>query len=196
MTETAAGTDEFIAAFVAAIGTGMPRFADKRPDLSPLTQALAGPSTATGAPASGGLEALAFMDTALAAARSQSPSVRRLAEALAALAPGLPWYRRPEPELDGFMRGHANAYVVGPRGIETRPGAEIGVTLMAPGVAYPTHHHPPREMYVALSEGEWFQAGLGWRRPGPGGLVYNPADVTHAMRAGSAPLLAVWGLWH
>ena len=31
--------------------------------------------------------------------------------------------------------------------------------------------------------------------PGIGGVVHNAPDVVHAMRATSAPLLAVWCLW-
>ncbi len=39
-------------------------------------------------------------------------------------------------------------------------------------------HHPP----------------LQWHEPGVGGVVYNPPDIVHAMRAEAKPLFAIWCL--
>ena len=69
------------------------------------------------------------------------------------------------------------------------------VSLVAPGITYPDHHHPPEEVYVVLSPGEWKHGGSDWFAPGYGGLVYNVSDTVHAMRAGADPLLAIWCLW-
>ena len=91
--------------------------------------------------------------------------------------------------------GHANALIVGPDGLEPREDARVGVSLMAPAVQYPDHRHPPEEVYVALSPGEWRQGDGPWHAPGPGGLVYNPPGIVHAMRSGKTPLLAIWCLW-
>ena len=93
------------------------------------------------------------------------------------------------------MRGHANAYVIGPKGLEKRGKAIVGASLVAPDLQYPDHHHPPEELYIALSDGEWRQNEEAWHTPGLGGLVHNPSNVTHSMRAKSEPLLAVWCLW-
>ena len=46
-----------------------------------------------------------------------------------------------------------------------------------------------------MSEGDWYREDRGWHTPGTGGIVYNPPDIVHAMRAGPDPLLAVWFLW-
>ena len=67
--------------------------------------------------------------------------------------------------------------------------------LVAPGVRYPDHHHPPEEIYVVLTPGEWRQQDMPWHQPGPGGVVHNPPGIVHAMRAGAVPLLALWFLW-
>ena len=60
---------------------------------------------------------------------------------------------------------------------------------------YVDHQHPPEEIYIVMSDGEWYREGTGWYVPGAGGTVYHPPHVVHAMRAGAVPLLAVWLLW-
>ena len=120
-----------------------------------------------------------------------------MAKAFAAIEPRLNWKARAgaDPKDEQFLNGHANAIIAGPEGLEIRPDVRIGVSLMAPHTRYPDHHHPPEEIYVVLSEGEWRQASNPWHAPGIGGLVYNPPDIVHAMRSAEAPLLALWFLW-
>jgi hypothetical protein len=135
--------------------------------------------------------------TALDHARRQSGPVGALADAFAIIEPHLDWKVRAGAEAHGeqFLNGHANATIAGNEGLEIRPDVRIGVSLMAPNVRYPDHHHPPEEIYVVLSDGQWRQAGRPWHEPGIGGLVYNPANVVHAMRSAARPLLALWFLW-
>jgi hypothetical protein len=130
-------------------------------------------------------------------ARQQGGEVAKLADALAQIEPQLAWGHRWKAKLAGprFYDGHANANIVGPEGLEKRDDIWIGVSLMAPDIRYPDHHHSPQEIYVALSPGDWRQGDLPWFEPGIGGLVYNESDILHAMRSGSDPLLAVWSLW-
>jgi quercetin dioxygenase-like cupin family protein len=138
------------------------------------------------------------LPVALARARAAPGAVGALADAFAAIAPGLCWKARPGAEAHGeaFLHGHANATITGPdEGLEVRPDVRIGVSLMAPRTRYPDHHHSPEEVYIVLSGGEWWQAGGAWHTPGIGGLVHNPPDILHAMRSGDAPLLALWFLW-
>ena len=124
-------------------------------------------------------------------------SIASLAEAFSDLVPELAWRRRPGAEAHGevFREGHANALIVGPGGLEQRNDVLVGASLVAPGVRYIDHQHPPEEIYIVMSEGEWYREGKGWYVPGAGGTVYHPPDVVHAMRAGSTPLLALWMLW-
>ena len=133
---------------------------------------------------------------ALEHARS-SPEISPLAEAFEALTPELRWRRRPGSEAGGkaFHDGHANADIVGPMGLEQRSDVWFGASLVAPNVQYVDHRHPPEEVYVVMSEGEWYREGRGWHTPGVGGVVYNPPNVVHSMRAGPRALLALWLLW-
>ncbi|WP_428034182.1 dimethylsulfonioproprionate lyase family protein [Amphritea sp.] len=110
------------------------------------------------------------------------------------IADYLAWHKRPAPDMPDFMAGHANAEIIGPRGLERRDDLVVGVTLMRPGITYPDHQHPPEELYIVLSEGLWRQNDNRWSSPGPGGYVYNPADIVHSMRSVESPLFALWCL--
>ena len=129
-----------------------------------------------------------------------APAVARnpgaLAHSFAKLAPGLRWQRRAsaDPSDAAFWNGHANALIFGPGGLEERDDVWLGVTVMAPGTLYPDHHHPPAEVYLPLSAGEWWNAGMAWVDPGLQGFIYNPPGILHAMRAGQGPFLALWFL--
>lgn len=118
-----------------------------------------------------------------------------LAAAFQALAPQLPWRVRSLPNAGpGFAEGHASARILDPHGLEQRGGLVSGFSLVAPGITYPEHNHPPEEIYLVLSGGEWWQAGGAWHAPGPGGIVHNPPGIGHAMRGTDVPLLAIWFL--
>ena len=136
------------------------------------------------------------LDAALAGLVARPSPLPELGAALAALAGGLSWYRRKNAEAVGqpFFDGHANAMLVGPGGLEQRDDAWVGVTVMAPQIVYPDHDHPPEEVYIALSPGEWWNAEMDWTEPGPGGIIYNPPGILHAMRSHAAPFLALWFL--
>jgi quercetin dioxygenase-like cupin family protein len=116
-----------------------------------------------------------------------------LGSAFAAVEPGLAWAPRKGAE-GAFRDAHANAVILGPGGLEERSDLWIGVTVMAPGTIYPTHAHPPEEVYLPLTRGEWWNAEMDWTDPGPGGFIYNPPGITHTMRAGATPFLALWYL--
>ncbi len=138
-----------------------------------------------------------FLDQAFAQPDLLAGPVAPLARALAALAPSLAWYQRPVAACDdpGFQAGHANALIIAPSALECRSDLAVGVSLLAPHVTYPQHHHAPREIYTVLSEGDWFTEDKHWYTPGLGGTVYHDANLVHAMRSGPAPLLAIWCLW-
>lgn len=137
------------------------------------------------------------LDDALAAATQAGMPGSDHARALSALAPDLAWYTRGGSDRAGsrFATGHANATIVGQGGFEECTKVRIGVSLLAPDVRYPDHRHPPEEVYVPLSPGAWRQEDGPWHEPGPDGVVYNPPNILHAMRAASVPLLATWCLW-
>jgi hypothetical protein len=116
-----------------------------------------------------------------------------LHEAFQAIEPALTWYRRPGGD-DRFQASHANTMLVGPGGLEMRHDLWIGATLMAPNTEYVVHQHPPEEIYLVLSPGDWWREGTGWFTPGIGGTLHNTPNVLHAMRSGAQPLFALWAL--
>ena len=65
---------------------------------------------------------------------------------------------------------------------------------LVPEVRYPDHTHPPEELYLVLSDGDFRNAETEWTKPGIGGLFHNPPGIVHAMRSTDKPLLAVWML--
>jgi quercetin dioxygenase-like cupin family protein len=118
-----------------------------------------------------------------------------LAAAFTALEPALAWRTRTMPNASSeFAEGHASARLLDHTGLEQRGGLVSGFSLVAPGITYPEHNHPPEEIYLVLSAGEWWQAGRGWHAYGPGGIVHNPPNIRHAMRGTAVPLLAIWFL--
>jgi hypothetical protein len=165
-------------------------------DPGPSGAADAGRAQAGRADAGPRLEVLDHLDAACDGLAQAAPPLRRLGAAFAAVAPVVPWSTRPHqgPDAERFAAGHGNALLVGPGGAEERADVRLGVSLMAPHIRYPDHSHPPDELYLVLSDGEWRQGEGAWTRPGIAGTVRNPPGILHAMRAGSTPLLAVWGL--
>lgn len=156
--------------------------------------ALKSPGPVTAPPPPSNMPVLRYLEPAFEDASAGPGIVPVIATAVAALAPALPWYRRADAARPEFENGHANAQIIGPNGLEVRDDVVIGVSLMAPGIQYPDHQHPPAEVYVVMSDGEWRQEDGPWHRPGRGGLVFNPPNIVHAMRAGDTPLLAIWCL--
>ncbi|WP_395022628.1 dimethylsulfonioproprionate lyase family protein [Dongia sp.] len=127
-----------------------------------------------------------LLDEALVLSTPLNAAVREIAA-------DLTWYRRPGGD-ERFQQSHANTMLVGPNGLEPREDLWIGATLLAPHTDYPVHHHPPEEIYLVLSEGDWWREGTGWFTPGIGGTLYNQPNVRHAMRSHARPLFALWAL--
>jgi quercetin dioxygenase-like cupin family protein len=159
--------------------------------------ALQSPSALPAPPGTARLPVCHHLDTALHHARHQPGPISALADAFAQIEPRLNWKVRPGAATHGehFLNNHANATIAGAEGLEIRSDVWIGVSLLAPHTRYPDHHHPPEEIYIVLSRGEWRQQSDPWHEPGIGGLVYNPPNIVHAMRSAEQPLLALWFLW-
>ena len=148
--------------------------------------------------ASGGVVAqlpvCGWIEAALEAA--EGGTRQGLADAFAPLVERLEWKRRlsADPADRAFWDGHANAMICGPGGLEQRDDLWIGATVMAPGVTYVDHDHPPEEVYLSLAPGEWWNAAMDWTDPGMRDVIYNPPGIRHAMRSGAGPFLALWFL--
>ncbi len=179
----------------AAIRPGSDIDAPMRGAVERIFTALQVPAAQSGQPAR--LPVCGHLRTALEQVRAQPDPVGALAGGFADIEPRLGWKTRPGAEAHGeqFLNGHANATIIGSEGLEIRNDVWVGVSLLAPHTRYPDHRHPPEEIYVVLSAGQWRQADEPWHEPGIGGLVYNPPNIVHAMRSGELPLLALWFLW-
>lgn len=137
-----------------------------------------------------------LLDAALAPLLGEPASLGALARAIKALEPSIGWQRRTSGSngSDHYVDHHVHGMICGPRGMESRYDIQLGFSLMAPRTRYPDHRHPPEEAYVLLSAGEFRQRDGDWFDPGVGGGLHNRPDSLHAMRSGTAPLLAMWCL--
>ncbi|MGQ0610729.1 MAG: dimethylsulfonioproprionate lyase family protein [Paracoccaceae bacterium] len=150
-----------------------------------------------GQPPSEDLPITALLPSALTPLLGRRDALGELARALIALGPHLRWSRRKvvgPTASPGFAEAHANAYLLGPGGIEARGDVWVGLSLMAAGTRYPDHDHAPEEVYLVLTPGEFWHGDAAWTAPGVGGTVYNSPGIRHAMRAAEQPFLAVWVL--
>lgn len=95
------------------------------------------------------------------------------------------------PALD---TNYADAIIAGPDGLIHSDLIEVGVLVMSPHTFYPDHHHIERELYLALSAGNWCQQANEWIEPGIGNLIYNYPDVIHSMQSHDEPMLAIWSV--
>lgn len=150
-------------------------------------------------PRTGGAARLAVCDRHLSEATDpghfHDTDLADLAKAFLSIEPLLTWRRRAGggPAASGnFEDGHANAMIVGPGGFTPRTDVWLGVSLLGPEVRYPDHFHPPEEVYLVMSPGEFWQGQGPWFAPGVGGSFYNPPGIVHAMRSGAQPLFAFW----
>jgi hypothetical protein len=129
---------------------------------------------------------------------TRDAALRSLIQHFVAIEPFLTWQRRPTYDAStasgNFVEGHANAMIVGPGGLEDRRDVWLGVSLLAPVVRYPDHSHPPEEVYLVMSDGEFRQEEGAWFAPGIGGSFYNRPRIKHAMRSLGTPLFAFWVL--
>jgi hypothetical protein len=137
-----------------------------------------------------------WLDAALAPIIDEETRYGDLARIIQSIEPGLGWSRRTlgANGSPNYVDGHVHAMICGPGGIESRYDVQLGFTVMAPGVRYPDHSHPPEEAYVLLSPGEFRQKEGEWFDPGIGGGIHNARNSLHAMKSGERPFLALWCL--
>ena len=140
--------------------------------------------------------ACVWLDAALARFADDDTRYGDVARIIPLLEPHLGWSRRTTGAngSPNYVEGHVHGMICGPGGIESRYDVQLGFTVMAPGVRYPDHSHPPEEAYVLLSPGEFRQKEGEWFDPGIGGGIHNTRNSLHAMKSGEQPFLALWCL--
>ncbi len=94
-----------------------------------------------------------------------------------------------------FIDNYGWLEVFGTRGhFENRKMAG-GLLVLGPGIDYPDHHHVAEEIYIPLTGGTQWRMGEGpFRMREAGEVVHHASNVSHAMRTGDEPLLALY-LW-
>lgn len=187
----------FIDATAAGIRAQATRFPDAMPMADRIFEALNATAGVEAGNAPARLAVCRHLEIALSQARNGPDPVPELADAFAAIEPEFEWARRPESAQAAvdFHDSHANAIIVGKGGLEARQDVRIGVSLVAPDTHYPRHRHPPEELYVVLSPGNWMQDDNAFTFKRSGDLVHNVPNIWHAMQATNMPLLAIWCLW-
>ena len=138
-----------------------------------------------------------WLEPALQLAGGGPASLGPLVAAFRAVEPQLHWHHRAGSKPGtAFHEGHANAMLIGPRGLEERSDVWLGLTLMRPELDYVRHQHPPEELYLVMTPGEWQQDDGPWFDPGVIGTVYNRPMIHHAMRSAETPFFTFWLLWN
>jgi len=122
---------------------------------------------------------------------------RRLAGLLAGGRDGLAWGQT-YTEADfgaGFLDNYGWMELAGTRGHFVSEAVAAGFLLLGPQTHYPDHHHVAEEIYIPLTGGTLWSMGGGAPAARPAGeAIRHPSGVSHAMRTGDEPLLALY-LW-
>lgn len=135
-------------------------------------------------------------------AASGTPA-QALVPALAELVGHAHWTQNPhyrgQPPAAGFLDAYGYFVLAGPAdgppAFVECPGLACGVLLLGPGTLYPAHRHPAAELYVPLAgDAAWQRGDDDWRDEPAGAVIHHAPGVSHAMRAGPGPLLAIY-LW-
>lgn len=116
---------------------------------------------------------------------------------LQAMSPRLAWaqsYSRAQVS-ERFLARYAWAELVGPRGPIASHTLVCGFLLLGPDIEYPEHAHAPEELYIPLTPGSQWRKDAGpWRARASHEVIHHPPWVSHAMRTGTQPMVALY-LW-
>ncbi len=94
-----------------------------------------------------------------------------------------------------FMDNYGWLEVFGTRGHFENAEVAGGFLILGPGIEYPDHHHVAEEIYIPLTGGtEWRMGDGAWQQRTAGEVIHHASNVSHAMRTGAEPLLALY-LW-
>lgn len=94
-----------------------------------------------------------------------------------------------------FIDNYGWVELFGTRGHFANELMAAGFLVLGPGIEYPDHHHIAEELYIPLIGGTcWRMSDDPFRLRSAGEVVHHASNVSHAMRTGSEPLLALY-LW-
>ena len=122
-----------------------------------------------------------------------SERTQPLLDALRPRMLAMPWRQNPTYTDESFLRRYAYCELLGPTGLVPHAKVSVGLLYLAPGTFYPPHAHPAEEAYHLLAGASEWQAGAGVMTPrSPGDRMEHPSGVSHAMRSGKTPMLALY----
>lgn len=94
-----------------------------------------------------------------------------------------------------FIDRYGWVELFGTRGHFANAQLAAGFLVLGPDIEYPDHHHIAEELYIPLTGGtSWRMGDEPFRLRSAGEIVHHASNVSHAMRTGSEPLLALY-LW-
>lgn len=95
----------------------------------------------------------------------------------------------------GFIDNYGWLEVFGTRGHFVNDAVAGGLLILGPDIVYPDHHHIAEEIYIPLTGGtEWRMGEGSFHVRDAGEVIHHASNVSHAMRTGKEPLMALY-LW-
>ncbi len=130
-----------------------------------------------------------------AAQQSAVASTASLVAALATQADALAWQQSYTASDFGaaFLDRYGWTELIGSRGAIPSRRIACGILMLGPDTDYPAHAHEAEELYLPLAGTAFWTRGheAAVERP-PGVPIHHPSWVSHAMRTGAEPLLALY----
>ena len=127
------------------------------------------------------------------AGRAEAALLARFAES----ADRLNWMQMYTAEDFGqdFLDNYAHVELIGPEGHFMSDEIAAGLVVYGPGLDYPDHWHVAEEIYIPLThDGLWSADGAPLAARKAGSFIFHESNMRHAIRAGGAPLVALW-IW-
>ncbi|WP_075997182.1 dimethylsulfonioproprionate lyase family protein [Salaquimonas pukyongi] len=92
-----------------------------------------------------------------------------------------------------FLDNYAHVELIGPEGHFMSEEIAAGLVVYGPGLDYPEHWHVAEEIYIPLThDGLWSADGAPLAPRKAGSFIFHESNMRHAIRAGSATLVALW----
>ena len=96
---------------------------------------------------------------------------------------------------EAFLEKYGWTELIGVRGPVKSRDIACGFLLLGPNIEYPKHSHEAEEVYVPInSEAWWIQENDDWVSRQRGVPIYHRPWLSHGIRTGSSPLLALY-IW-
>lgn len=137
--------------------------------------------------------ALRHMDRAIK--NAQKSVTADIASCFKGLYPQMYWssyYSRDDAAVD-LLDELAIGELISPRGPVLSTEIILGAVVLGPDTYYPPHAHKASEVYYIISGNPLFKrGGEEWTKMPAGSFCHHPDCLTHAVRSGHDPMLALY----